>query len=387
MDSSNFAPRVDDIRPFQVMELLRRAREMEAAGRDIIHMEVGEPDFPTPAPIVEAATRFISKGHVHYTPALGLTSLREAIARYYSDRYHIDVNPNRIVITAGASGALLLATAATVRPSGEWLVPDPGYPSNRHLIRAFEGIPIGLPVNAETDFQPTPELIEASWHGQTQGLIVASPSNPTGTVLEPENLKAIHEFTTRKGGNLIVDEIYQGLTYGSRDFTALSCCSHAIIDNSFSKYFGMTGWRLGWLVVPEGTTNAFEKLAQHFFIAPSTVAQYAALAAFTPATQAILEERKQIFSQRRSTLLNGLTSLGIDVPCTPIGAFYAYADVRPLGLDSRAMANHLLEDAGVATTPGLDFGNQDPGRYLRLAYTTDEGRIAEAIERIRGRLF
>lgn len=379
--------RSTDVQPFHVMELLRRARELEAMGRDIIHMEVGEPDFPTPPPMVAAATRFLAGGDVHYTAALGLPALREAIARFYHDRFGADVAPERIIVTAGASGALMLALAATTNPGDEWLLPDPGYPSNRHLVRSFEGVARALPVDAATRYQPTAAQVDAAWSEHTLGLMVATPSNPTGTLLDAAELGALHRSTQARGGLLIVDEIYQGLTYGVEASTALSqpalnTADDLFVVNSFSKYFGMTGWRLGWLVAPPAYVREIEKLAQHFFIAPSTPAQHAALAAFTPDTMDILEARRHEFAARRDTLLPALRDLGFMVATEPQGAFYIYADVSALARDSEQLARRLIEEAGVAATPGLDFGHHHPRRHLRIAYTTRQERLLEAAERI-----
>jgi aspartate/methionine/tyrosine aminotransferase len=376
------ARRMADIRPFHVMELLRRARELEAQGRDVIHMEVGEPDFPTPAPICEAASRFLATGDVHYTAALGLPALREAIARFYQERFGADVPPERIVVTPGASGALMLALAATTDPGDEWLIPDPGYPSNRHLVRTFEGIPRALPVEADTDFQPTAEQVDAAWTPATRGLMVATPANPTGTLLSPERLLALRDAVRARNGLLIVDEIYQGLTYGVPASTALAQFDDAFVVNSFSKYFGMTGWRLGWLVAPEGWAREIERLAQHFFISPSTVAQHAALTAFAPATLELLEERRAAFEARRNALLPALRQLGFTIAAEPAGAFYIYADVSAIAEDSEALARQLIEQAFVATTPGLDFGTHAPRQHLRIAYTTEVPRLLEAVERM-----
>lgn len=371
-----------DIPPFHVMELLRRARELEQAGRDVIHMEVGEPDFPTPAPIVEAATRFLASGDVHYTAALGLPQLREAIARFYQQRFGADVAPERIVITPGASGALMLALAVTTDPGDEWLLPDPGYPCNRQLVRSFEGIARALPVDAATRFQPTAAAVTAAWSSRTRGLMVATPSNPTGTLLGDDELARLRSVVAARGGTLIVDEIYQGLVYDIASSTVLRHTDEVFVVNSFSKYFGMTGWRLGWLVAPVPYVREVEKLAQHFFIAASTPAQHAALAAFAPATLDILEARRTEFAERRATLLPALRELGFEVAAEPQGAFYIYADVSGLADDSEVLARRLIEEAGVATTPGLDFGDHLPRRHLRLAYTTRRPRLLEAVERL-----
>lgn len=388
MTPPQLARRMSDIQPFHVMELLRRARELEAAGRDIIHMEVGEPDFPTPQPIIDAASRFIAGGDVHYTASLGQPRLREAISSFYRTQFKAEVPPERIIITAGASGALMLALAATTDPGDEWLLPDPGYPSNRHLVRAFEGVATSLPVDAATRYQPTPEQIDTAWGPRSRGLMVASPSNPTGTLLTGAELVALHRSTTAHGGLLLVDEIYQGLTYGVDSSTALAQAelaeaNNVFVVNSFSKYFGMTGWRLGWMVAPQAYVREIEKLAQHFFISASTPAQHAALAAFEPATLEILEARRLEFGRRRDALVPALRELGFNIATEPQGAFYIYADVSALTSDSEQLARRLIEEAGVAATPGLDFGHHRPRQHLRIAYTTRSERLLEAVARMR----
>lgn len=378
------AQRMASIAPFHVMELLARAHTLEAAGHDIIHMEIGEPDFPTPAPVIEAAQRFIATGNVHYTPALGLPALREAISRYYHEHLGAEVEPERILITPGASGALILALAATTNPGDTWLLPDPGYPCYRHLVRSFEGVTQALPVDAATHFQPTAQQIADAWHEDVLGLLVATPSNPTGTVLDAATLKALSTTVRERNGLLIVDEIYQGLEYGAPPHTALASCAPdgLFVVNSFSKYFGMTGWRLGWLVAPREYVRELEKLAQHFFISPSTPAQHAALAAFSPATLEILEQRRAEFSARRNALLPALRDIGFSINAEPEGAFYLYAEIASLAEDSNTLARQLIEQAFVATTPGLDFGHHNASRHLRFAYTTRTPRLLEAVERI-----
>ena len=377
------APRVADIAPFHVMELLTRARVLEAEGRDIIHMEVGEPDFPTPEPIIAAAQAHLAKGRVFYTPALGLPELREAIAGFYQTRYGIAIPASRIVVTAGASGALLLALACLTTPGHEWLLTDPGYPCNRHFVRTFEGVPVGIPVGATSNFQPTLADLEQHWSARTTGALFASPANPSGTMLDAAQLAAIASFVRQRDGQLIIDEIYHGLTYEDDAVSALEFGDDIFVVQSFSKYFNMTGWRLGWLVVPEGFTRDIEKLAQNFFISPSTPAQYAALAAFNPATIAILEERRNEFRRRRDFLAPELEKLGFRLGAKPAGAFYIYADCSALTDDSERFARELLESAGVAATPGLDFGTHAPNSHLRFAYTTGIERLGEAVERLR----
>ncbi|MEW6165391.1 MAG: pyridoxal phosphate-dependent aminotransferase [Pseudomonadota bacterium] len=374
--------RMEGIAPFHVMELMAKAQALEAQGRDIVHMEVGEPDFPTPEPIIAAAQHFLAGGHVHYTPALGLPRLREAISVHYAARHGVTVAPERIIVTAGASGALLLALGALITPGDEWLLTDPGYPCNRHFVRFLEGVPRMLAVEADTDYQPTPEKVSASWTAKTRGLLVASPANPTGTVIEPTQLTSIWQAVAAHGGTLIVDEIYHGLTYGFDAHTALEISDQIIVINSFSKYFGMTGWRLGWLVVPPGIARDIEKLAQNVYIAPSTPAQHAALAAFAPETTAILEARRAAFRLRRDLLLPGLEKLGFRIATEPLGAFYIYAELGNLSSDSFTLADQLLEHAGVAATPGLDFGTHAPAKHMRFAYTVAEDKLVEGLARM-----
>ena len=377
------ASRLADIAPFHVMELLARAKALQASGRDIIHMEVGEPDFPTPEPIIAAAQAQIASGRVFYTPALGLPELRVAIAAFYATRYGIEVPASRIAVTAGASGALLLSMACLAEAGSEWLLSDPGYPCNRNFVRSFEGRPVGIPVCAENNFQPTLAEVAAHWTKRTAGALLASPANPTGTLLDDAVLAAIADFVRQKGGQLVVDEIYHGLTYERDASTALQFGEDIFVVQSFSKYFNMTGWRLGWLVVPERFTRDIEKLAQNLFISPSTPAQHAALAAFAPATLSLLEERRREFKRRRDFLAPALENLGFLQAAKPEGAFYVYANCCELTDNSDRFARDLLEAVGVAITPGLDFGSNQPEKHLRFAYTTSVERLAEAVDRIR----
>ncbi len=378
----NLAERMAQIEPFHVMELMARAQALEAEGRSIIHLEVGEPDFATADPILEAAQRFLSGGHVHYTAALGLRTLREAISEFYGTRYGLDISAERIVVTAGASGALLLALGVLVNPGDEWLLPDPGYPCNRHFVRMLEGRPVALPVGADSNYQPTSQQVDAAWSGRTKGLMLASPTNPTGTLLDQSEMASLAAVVAARSGTLLVDEIYHGLSYGIDAATALALSEDIFVINSFSKYFGMTGWRLGWLVAPQCYVREIEKLAQNLYIAPSTVAQHAALAAFRPETLAILEARRHEFSLRRDLLLPGLRKLGFKVAAEPQGAFYVYADSSGLAADSFHLATQMLAAAGVAATPGLDFGSNAPQRHMRFAYTIERERIEEGLVRM-----
>lgn len=377
------AARAGDIEPFRVMAILARARELEAAGRDIVHLEIGEPDFPTPDAIVEAGIAALRAGHTHYTPALGLPALRAAIADYYRDRHGVAVEARRVAVTPGASGALLLAMAALFDPGDEVLMTDPGYPCNRHFARLVEARGVGVPVGPETGYQLTAALVERHWGPRTRGVLVANPGNPAGTLIEAGELRAIHELVRARGGWLLVDEIYHELIYDAAPDSAAGLGDDVVVINSFSKYFLMTGWRLGWLLAPPALMAAIDRLAQNVFLAASTPAQHAALAALAPAARLILNARKEELKARRDFLLPALAGLGFRVAVEPRGAFYCYADVSGLGLDAETLAERLLVEAGVAITPGTDFGAHGAGHHVRFAYTTSLARIAEAVERMR----
>lgn len=380
------ARRLADIEPFHVVELLTRARQLESEGRDIIHMEIGEPDFPTPAPIANAAVDAINSGKTLYTQALGLPELRAAIGDFYRQRYGVAVPASRIVVSSGASGALNLAFACLADPGSEWLLADPGYPCNRHILRTYEGRPQAIAVGPASNFQPTSAQVRAAWTERTAGLLVASPANPTGTLLTLPEIAALAAVCRDHHGHFLVDEIYHGLTYELDAPTACAAGDDIWVINSFSKYFQMTGWRLGWMVVPEAYVRDVEKLAQNLTLCPSTPAQYAALAAFAPETIALLEERRTEFRRRRDFLAPALEGLGFRITAQPQGAFYLYCDCSALAPDSFALARDLLETVGVAVTPGLDFGSNAPERHLRFAYTTGVDRLAEAVDRL-GRYF
>jgi aspartate/methionine/tyrosine aminotransferase len=382
------AARVDAIQPFYVMELAKEAALLEREGRDIIHMGIGEPDFTAPEPVIEAAANALRRGVTQYTSALGLHTLREAIAGYYQRFYGISVDPARIVVTAGASAALLLACAALVDRDDEVLMPDPCYPCNRHFVAAAEGKPVLVPSGPAERFQLTAADVERLWNEHTRGVLLASPSNPTGTSIEPAELQRIVQAVRARGGFTIVDEIYQGLSYDAQPVSALSFGDDVITVNSFSKYFNMTGWRLGWLVVPPALVGAFEKLAQNLFICASALAQHAALACFEPDTLAIYEARRLEFKRRRDFIVPALESLGFSVPVMPDGAFYVYADCSNVAHaaagDSAALTKAMLHDAGVVLVPGMDFGNHAPRSYIRLSYATAYPKLEEAVERLRG---
>jgi len=376
------ARRVAEIEPFEVMEILSRAHALEAAGRSVVHLEIGEPDFTAPPLVVEAGIRALREGMTAYTGALGLPALREAIAAHYAQRFEVAVSAARVAVTAGASGALLLTMALYVDRDDEVLVPDPGYPGYRHIVRAFEGRPRALPVDADTAFQPTLEAVAGAWGPRTVGLLLGSPANPCGTVIAEAELRRIAEFVAERGGVLIVDEIYQGLVYGRAPTTAAQLPGEVVLVNSFSKYFCMTGWRLGWVTLPEPAVRGFEKLAQHLFICPSSAAQHAALAAFTPESLLVLEARRAEFERRRDFLLPALEAAGLRVPAQPEGAFYVYADCSTFSRDARAFALDLLEAEAVAATPGADFGHNATQHYLRFAYTRGLAELEEGARRL-----
>jgi aspartate/methionine/tyrosine aminotransferase len=376
------AARMEGIEPFHVMELLARARALEAQGRSIVHMEIGEPDFTTPRPVCEAGIRALERGDLFYTPALGLPQLREAIARYYDMRYGVTVAPERIVVTSGSSGALLLAIAVLVGPGDRVLLADPGYPANRHFVRMMEGEPVGVPVGADSHYQLNAALLERYWDDRTIAALIASPSNPTGTIIDIAALTEMARQVERRNGVLLVDEIYHGLVYEGAVQTALTLPGKVFVINSFSKYFNMTGWRLGWMVAPDAYVPALDRLSQNVYLSAPTPSQHAALAAFEPETLAILDARRDEFKARRDFLVPALRALGFGIPHTPEGAFYVYANCAALTGDSYRFTLDLLEHAGVAITPGIDFGNHRPNEHVRFAYTRPVEVLAEGVRRI-----
>jgi aspartate/methionine/tyrosine aminotransferase len=373
------ARRAEEIEAFEVMDVLARAHALEAQGRHVVHMEIGEPDFTAPQPVVEAGVRALRDGKTAYTATLGLPALREAIAAHYQTRFKKKLDAGRIAITAGASGGLLTVAALYVDAGDEILVPDPGYPGYRHFVRAFEGVAKSLPVSAAEAFQPTLEMVRAAWGARTRGLLLGSPSNPTGTLIGKQELQKIAGFIAERGGVLFVDEIYQGLVYGAQPWTALGLPGDVVIINSFSKYFCMTGWRLGWVVIPESAMRGFEKLAQHLFISAPAAAQHAAIAAFSPESTSILEERRREFGRRRDFLVPELRKAGLAIPAEPHGAFYVYADCRT---DARKFTLDLLQQQAVAATPGIDFGANQTQHFVRFAYTRSMQDLEEAARRI-----
>jgi aspartate/methionine/tyrosine aminotransferase len=364
------------------MALLARANELQAAGHDVIHLEIGEPDFTTAEPIIRAGQAALEAGRTRYTAARGIPELREAISGFYQQRYGLNIDPRRILITPGGSGALLLASALLVDPGKHWLLADPGYPCNRHFLRLVEGAAQLVPVGPDVRYQLTPGLIERHWDHDSVGALVASPANPTGTILTRDELAGLSRAIKERHGHLVVDEIYHGLTYGTDAASVLEVDDNAFVLNSFSKYFGMTGWRLGWLVAPEAAVGELEKLAQNLYISAPSMAQHAALACFEPGTISILEERRAEFGRRRDFLLPALRELGFGIAVEPEGAFYLYADISKFGGDAFTFCKHFLETEHVAFTPGLDFGRYQAGHHVRFAYTQSLERLQEAVERI-----
>ena len=385
--------RAQAIEPFYVMEVAKAAAELGKTvahtERPMVYLNIGEPDF-TAAPLVqEAADRAIGDGATQYTPALGLMPLRERISDWYASRFQARVPANRIVVTAGASAALHLACLALIDAGDEILMPDPSYPCNRHFVSAAQGKAVLVPSTAEERFQLSAAKVESAWTAATRGVLLASPSNPTGTSIHPDELRRIHQVVQARGGITLVDEIYLPLSYEAQfGQTALQLDDALISINSFSKYFNMTGWRLGWMVVPEKLVPVIERLAQNLFICPSTVAQHAAMACFEPASLAIFEERRSEFKARRDYFIPALNALGLTVPVMPDGAFYAWADCseacKKLGVEgSWDFAYEVMRRAHVAVTPGRDFGNFETRNFIRFSTASSMAQLQTAVERLR----
>ncbi len=381
--AKRIADRLADIEPFRVVEVLTRAKQLEQQGRDIVHMAAGEPDFTTAEPIVRAAQQALAQGETQYSPAAGIPQLRQALSDYYRSDYGLEIAPERIMITPGASGALMLLAGLLVNPGEGMLMTDPGYPCNRHFLRLVEGQGQLVPVGPEQRYQLDAELAAQHWRKNTCGVMVASPANPSGEILSASQLRDLHQLCEQRGGHLIVDEIYHGLSFGEAAPSVLSITDEAFVINSFSKYFGMTGWRLGWLVAPEWAVPHLEKLAQNLFISMSTMAQYGALAAFTPECRQILDARRDEFARRRDFLYPALCELGFDIPHCPAGAFYLYAGIERFSTNSQQFCLELLEEHGIAITPGADFGQHGADRHVRFAYTTSMAQLEKAVARLR----
>jgi len=373
--------RVDAIEPFRVMQILERARELEAEGRDVVHMEIGEPDFPSPPEAVAAARAALDAGAGLYAPSTGLPELKSALADWYRAEYGVEVTPERILVTPGASGAFLVLYLVLLEAGESVLLADPGYPCHRHFVRLAGGEPVAVPVGPETGYHLGPEAVARHWGPATRLAVVTSPGNPTGTVIAPEALEAVAAACRERGGRLISDEIYHGLTYGkARAASALTFDDEAVVVNGFSKRWAMTGWRIGWMVVPEPLVDPCRRVMQNIFIAAPTLSQHAALAALG-ATDAVARMR-EAYDARRRYLLGALPGLGFTVDAVPEGAFYVYADAAALTADSTAFCGRLLEEAGVAATPGADFGRHRADVHVRFSYATSLERLEEGVRRM-----
>ena len=384
--------RAEKIEPFYVMEVAKAAAKLaqsfEHTSAPMVFLNIGEPDFTAPPLVQEAAQRAISKGLSQYTPATGLPALRERISDWYQTRFGLTIPASRIVVTAGASAALQLACLALIEAGDEILMPDPSYHCNRHFVSAAEGQAILLPTSAQTRFQPSAQQIRDGWGPKSRGVLLASPSNPTGSSIDPAELRHIHQFVQSQGGITLVDEIYLPLSFDAHfGQTALAIDDAVISINSFSKYFNMTGWRLGWMVVPETLVPVIERLAQNLFICPSTIAQHAALACFEDESIALYEARREEFKARRDFFVPALNKLGLEVPVMPDGAFYAWADCSQacarLGLkDSWDFSFAVMEQAHVAITPGRDFGHATTAQFVRFSTASSMEQLDTAVDRL-----
>jgi aspartate/methionine/tyrosine aminotransferase len=384
--------RAQAIEPFFVMEIAKAAQTLAATQSSLgkmIHLNIGEPDFKAAPLVQKAAQEAIASGLTQYTHASGTHELREAISNWYLNRWGLNIEPARITVTAGASAALLLSAMALIEEGDEILMPDPSYACNRHFVSVAQGVPTLLPSNAKNKFQLSASQIQSHWNERTRGVLLASPSNPTGTCIDFEELKRIHSFIKARSGITLVDEIYLGLSFGEQEAqSALAIDEEIISINSFSKYFNMTGWRLGWVVTPLELAPTFDRLAQNLFICPSSIAQHAALACFEPSSLDLFEERKAAFKARRDYLVPELKALGFEVPVTPDGAFYCWADCRPLyarlGVDnSWDFTMKLMQECRIALAPGRDFGQHEVEHFVRISIASSLQDLQEAVSRMR----
>lgn len=379
---SQLALRTESVMPFYAVEMFKQAAALSAQGRDIISLGIGEPDFTAPPQVLETLNRAADAGLSGYTSPAGLPVLRETIAHYYQEQFGAEVDPARILVTAGASGALLLTALALINPGDEVLLPDPSYPANQNFIIAAGGVPRLIPSNAAQRYHLSAEDVRQHWSPRTRGVLIASPGNPTGTSIGREDLRALIAEVRSRGGFIIMDEIYLGLYYDEAPQSALTLDDDIIIINSFSKYFHMTGWRLGWIIAPTWMVPALDKLASNLCICAPSLAQHAAITCFEPEVMAIFEKRRLSFKQRRDYLLPELERLGLNVPVKPDGAFYIYLDISRYSHDSDDFAQRLLNGPGIATVPGRDFGPAHAATGLRLSYATRLDRLQEAIARL-----
>lgn len=380
--SNTPARTLEKVNPFRVMTVMHRAAELEQQGKKIVHMEVGEPDFSTAQPIIDAAKQALDRGLTKYTAAPGIPQLRDCLVKHYADYYGVKLNRDRILITPGASGGLTLLANMLVNAGDGILLSDPAYPCVRNFIHLMAAQPQLIPVGPEQNFQPTIDQLDQYCQSNTTGLWLASPSNPTGTIMERERLQAACGWARSKQLHLLVDEIYHGLHYVEDMPSVLELDQSSFVVNSFSKYFGMTGWRLGWIVVPDEYIETANILAQNLYISPSSIAQYAALAAFTDEARAVFEERRQAFRERRDFLAAALKNIGFELPDNIQGAFYIYAGISRFADDSEKFCESMLEDHGVAITPGTDFGEYKNNEYVRIAFTTTMENLQLGVERL-----
>ncbi|MDO6567696.1 aminotransferase class I/II-fold pyridoxal phosphate-dependent enzyme [Alteromonas sp. 1_MG-2023] len=398
-----YASRATTLSPFLAMAYGEKATALSNLGHDVIRLNLGEPDFGAPTPVVEAMKQSLSQADYPYTSALGLPELRSAIAQFYKSQHNVDIPASRIVVTAGASAALLLVSAALVENGDKVILGDPSYPCNRRFLNTFGGEVTLVPTSSEQQFQLTHDDVTHNWDSKTKGVLIASPANPTGTAIAQEELYSIGETCKQNDGFLIVDEIYLNLDLGIEDTSSSTNSvtnsvkqaplntvlanetlhSNTIVINSFSKYFGMTGWRLGWCVVPEGMTHIMERLAQNLFICPSTLAQQAALACFTPESLAQCEQKKAQLRARATFVLQAIADMGLSIDATPDGAFYAYINIERTGLTAVEFCDRLLAEEYVALTPGDDFGDHNATRYVRLSFATEISRLKEGLTRMK----
>jgi len=384
MSLPKISKRAERLSPFHVMDILAQAKALGRQGKSVCHLEVGEPDFATVQPVIDAGIDALKQHRTHYTPALGLPELRQAIADYYSRNFSVTINPQRIIVTPGASGALQLALLCLLDAGDNVLLADPGYPCNKNIAQILAADGITIPVNTKNNYQLDAATVAQHWNSRTRAAMVATPSNPTGTVLPREQLSSLCQFIESKQGALIVDEIYQGLVYDTENYTALEVSEDCFVINSFSKYFGMTGWRIGWMVVPEAYVEAIDRIAQNIFLATTTMSQYAALVALQKDTKILLDERRDEFKKRRDFLLPALEQMGFVVSVKPQGAFYIYANCAAFTDDSFHWVQQLLTQQGVALTPGIDFGEHQANIHCRFAYTQSLDVLQQAVEKIDG---
>ncbi|HUH39371.1 MAG TPA: pyridoxal phosphate-dependent aminotransferase [Castellaniella sp.] len=379
---SSLATRTDRTVPFYAVEVFKQAQALVAQGHDVISLGIGEPDFTAPAQVLETLNRAAQAGLSGYTPPAGIPALREAIAHYYHTEFGAPVDPSRVLVTSGASGALLLAAMALINPGDEVLMPDPSYPANQNFITAAGGLTRLVPCSPADRYQLSARRVAEYWGPATRGVLIASPSNPTGTTISRPALRELIAEVRQRGGFVIMDEIYLGLYYDDKPQSALTLDDDIVIINSFSKYFHMTGWRLGWLIAPAAMMPAIERMAASLAICAPSLAQHAALTCFAPEVMRIYESRRLSFKERRDYLLPAFEQLALRVPVVPDGAFYIFADISAHSRDSMTFARRLLDEAHVAAVPGVDFGQAHAGHTLRFSYSTGLGRLREAVDRM-----